>query len=126
MSKTVRLAVALALTAVTATGALAAQYGGAHPRVFSGDAVAPEARYGAPPSGWNSAFLGGKLFAAAPQADATTIAPKARNGTPPSGGDTAFLGAKVLAAKMFAAGPQADAPANGDGHQILALKRLPL
>jgi hypothetical protein len=48
MSNTMRLAVALALTAVTATGALAApQHRGANPRTNSLDAA-----YGAPPRGW--------------------------------------------------------------------------
>jgi hypothetical protein len=49
MSNTVRLALALALTAVTATGALAAsQHRGAHPRAYGGYAYSPDAAYGAP------------------------------------------------------------------------------
>lgn len=53
MSNTVRLAVALALTAVTATGALAAsQHRGAHSRVFSGYSNSLDAAYGAPQRGW--------------------------------------------------------------------------
>ena len=53
MSNTVRLAVALALTAVTATGALAAsQHRGTYPRVYNGYAYSPDAAYGAPPRGW--------------------------------------------------------------------------
>lgn len=53
MSNTVRLAVALALTAVTATGALAASpHRGAYPRVHSGYTNSLDAAYGAPPRGW--------------------------------------------------------------------------
>lgn len=53
MSNTVRLAVALALTAVTATGALAAsQHRGAYPRVYSGYTNSLDAAYGAPQRGW--------------------------------------------------------------------------
>lgn len=53
MSNTVRLAVAVALTAVTATGALAAsQHRGAYPRVYSGYTNSLDAAYGAPQRGW--------------------------------------------------------------------------
>ena len=53
MSNTVRLAVAVALTAVTATGALAAsQHRATYPRLYGGYAYSPDVAYGAPPSGW--------------------------------------------------------------------------
>jgi len=53
LSNTVRLAVALALTAVTATGALAAsQHRGAYPSAYSGYANSLDAAYGAPARGW--------------------------------------------------------------------------
>ena len=53
MSNTVRLALALALTAVTATGALAAsQHRAAHSRTYSGYSNSLDAAYGAPQRGW--------------------------------------------------------------------------
>ena len=53
MSNTVRFAVALALTAVTATGALAAsQHRGANPRVYGGYTNSLDAAHGAPQRGW--------------------------------------------------------------------------
>lgn len=56
MSNTVRLAAALALTAVTATGALAAsQHRGTYPRAYSGYANSFDAAYGAPVRGWANA-----------------------------------------------------------------------
>ena len=60
MSNTVKLAVALALTAVTATGALAAsQHRGTYPRAYSGYANSYpnsfDAAYGAPVRGWANA-----------------------------------------------------------------------
>jgi hypothetical protein len=56
MSNTVRIAVALALTAVTATGALAAsQNRGPYPRAYSGYANSFGAVYGAPVRGWANA-----------------------------------------------------------------------
>ena len=68
MSNTVRLAVALALTAVTATGALAAsQHRGAYPRVYSGYTNSLDAAYGAPQFG--------SALAAAPQAHWRAYAP---------------------------------------------------
>jgi len=60
MSNTVKLAVALALTAVTATGALAAsQHRGTYPRAYGGYANSYpnsfDAAYGAPVRGWANA-----------------------------------------------------------------------
>ena len=55
MSNTVKVVVALALTAVTATGALAAsRHRGVHPRAYSGYAYAPYKAYRnlGPPHGW--------------------------------------------------------------------------
>lgn len=60
MSNTVKLAVTLALTAVTATGALAAsQHRGTYPRAYGGYANSYpnsfDAAYGAPVRGWANA-----------------------------------------------------------------------